>query len=93
MILKSYIMIQNEELWLNLTELISSLFSCTVNYQFKKYIKMQINLHKTFFLEQPVFRFTIQIFLKSNSRFKKGKIDFLKSRVYCTIGMTKSEAK
>ena len=39
-----------------------------------------------FFFGQPVFRFITSIFLKSNnSRFKKEKMDFLKSRVYCIL--------
>ena len=46
---------------------------------FKKDIKVQIHLYKAF-------RFTTSFFLKSNnSWFKKGKMYFLKSRVYCTL--------
>ena len=41
---------------------------------------LQIHLHKA------VLRFNTEIFLKSNnSRFKKGKMEFIKSRFACTM--------
>ena len=58
--------------------MIKSLKTNTVKSRFKKGLDLQIHLHKA------VLRFNTEIFLKSNnSRFKKGKVDFLKSRVYC----------
>jgi hypothetical protein len=57
----------------------------TVNSRFKKDLKLQIHLStQGIFFGGPVFRFTTEIFLKSNnSRFKKEKMGFLKLRVYC----------
>ena len=51
---------------------------------FKIDLNLQIHPHKTFFFEQPVVKFSIRMFLKSNnSRFEEGKMEFLKSRFAC----------
>ena len=51
----------------------------TVNSRFKTDLKLQIHLNKTFFLDD---QFLDSLYKSNNSRFKKGKMDFLKSRVY-----------
>jgi hypothetical protein len=66
-------------------EFLKSRFACTVNSRFKKDLKLQIHLHKTFFSDDRFIDSLHKYFLNQiNSRFKKGKMDFLKSRVYCT---------
>ena len=61
----------------------------TVNSRFKKDLKLQIHLsvHKAFFLDD---RFLDSLHKSNNSQFQEGKMDFLKSRVYCRTIFIKS---
>ena len=55
----------------------------TVNSRFKTDLKLQIHLNKTFFWDDQFLNSLHKSILNQhNSGFKKGKMDFLKSRVY-----------
>ena len=57
----------------------------TVNFWSKTDIKLQIHLNKAFFSDDRFLDSLHKSFLNQTTlALKKGKIDFLKSRVYCT---------
>ena len=74
----------------------ASNFDDTVNSRFKKDLKLQIHLHKALFLSNQFLDSLHKSFLNEtthNSRFKKGKMDFLKSIVYCIANKCKLRKK